>query len=139
MNTLANGLSLEAELPPLRKVGGAVRVGKSRVSLDVVVQEYEDGMSPEEIVQAYDTLALADVYGAIAYILRHREEVETYMKRRADEAAALRRDRGRTTAYYAGRIAGTPRCRGAGQSLLIIAHCMAESEIRDQIIVFLPI
>ena len=46
-------------------------------------------MSPEEIVQAYDTLALPDVYGAIAYILRHREEVETYMKRCADEAAAL--------------------------------------------------
>jgi uncharacterized protein (DUF433 family) len=91
MSTLSSGLPLEAEIPPLREVeGGAVRIGKTRVGLDVVVEEYEDGMSPEDIVQAYDTLVLADVYGAIAYFLRHREEVEAYMKRRAEEAALIR-------------------------------------------------
>jgi uncharacterized protein (DUF433 family) len=91
MSTISSGLPLETELPPLREVeGGAVRVGKTRVSLDVVVQQYENGMSPEEMVWVYDTLTLADVYGTIAYYLRHRKEVETYMKRRAEEAEALR-------------------------------------------------
>ena len=42
------------------------------------------------MVRAYDTLVLADVYAVIAYYLRHRDEVRVYLKRRAEEAAALR-------------------------------------------------
>jgi uncharacterized protein (DUF433 family) len=70
--------------------GGAVRVGKSRVSLDLVVEQYENGMAPEDLVRAYDTLNLADVHAVIAYYLRHREEVRAYLKRRQEEAEALR-------------------------------------------------
>src|SRR2546421_5140550 len=84
-------LPLSAESPPIRvDQGGAVRVGESRVSLDLVVEEYENGMTPEDMVRAYDTLALADVYAVIAYYLRHRDEVRAYLKRRDKEAAALR-------------------------------------------------
>jgi hypothetical protein len=35
-------------------------------------------------------LDLADVYGVIAYYLRHRDEVGIYLKRREEEAEALR-------------------------------------------------
>ncbi len=84
-------LLLAAERPPLRvDEGGAVRVGKSRVSLDLIVEQYENGMTPEDMVRAYDTLLLADAHAVIAYYLRHREEVRAYLKRRAEEAAALR-------------------------------------------------
>ena len=90
MTNLANGLPLHADRPPLRvDEGGAVRVGKSRVTLDLVVQQYENGMTPEDMVRAYDTLELADVHAVIGYYLRHREEVRAYLKRRAEEAAAL--------------------------------------------------
>jgi uncharacterized protein (DUF433 family) len=82
---------LDAIAPPLRIVeGGAVRVGNSRITLDLVVEEYESGMTPEDMVRAYDTLVLADVYGAIAYYLSHRDAVREYMRRREVEAAALR-------------------------------------------------
>src|SRR5579864_5081228 len=91
MTTSTNGLPLAAEPPPLRvDEGGAVRVGTSRVSLDLVVEQYENGMTPEDLVRAYDTLALADVHAVIAYYLRHREEVRAYLKRRQEEAEALR-------------------------------------------------
>ena len=70
--------------------GGAVRVGKSRISLDLVVEQYENGMTPEDMVRAYDTLVLADVHAVIAYYLRHRDEVRAYLKRREEEAEALR-------------------------------------------------
>jgi uncharacterized protein (DUF433 family) len=90
MTTLANGLPLHPELPPLRvDEGGAVRVGNTRVSLDLVVEQYENGMTPEDLVRAYDTLDLADVHAVIAYYLRHREEVRAYLTRREEEARAL--------------------------------------------------
>ena len=88
---LANELPVHAEPPPLRAdEGGAVRVGKSRVSLELVVEQYENGMTPEDLVRAYDTLDLADVHAVIAYYLRHREEVRAYLQRREEEAKALR-------------------------------------------------
>jgi uncharacterized protein (DUF433 family) len=91
MTTLANGLPFDADPPPFRvDEGGVVRVGKTRVSLDLIVQEYESGMTPEEMVGAYDTLALADVHAAIAYYLRHKAHVQNYLGRRAGEADVLR-------------------------------------------------
>jgi uncharacterized protein (DUF433 family) len=91
MTRMANGLPLHTEVSPLRvDDGGAVRVGQSRVSLDLVVEQYDNGMTPEDMVRAYDTLVLADVYAAIAYYLRHRDEVRAYLKRRAEEAELLR-------------------------------------------------
>ena len=91
MSSLTNGLTLHADQPPLRvDEGGAVRVGNTRISLDLVVEQYENGMSPEDIAGAYNTLVLADVHGVIAYYLRHRDEVRSYLKVRAEEAEALR-------------------------------------------------
>lgn len=86
-----NLLPLHAESPPLRvDTGGAVRIGNTRISLDLVVEQYENGMTPEDMVRAYDTLLLSDVYAVIGYYLRHPDEVRAYLKRRAEEADALR-------------------------------------------------
>jgi uncharacterized protein (DUF433 family) len=88
---MAIDLPLHADPLPLRvDEGGAVRVGNSRISLDLVVEQYENGMTPEVMLRAYDTLVLADAYAVIAYYLRHRDEVRAYLKRRAEEADALR-------------------------------------------------
>lgn len=91
MTNESNELTLDAEAPPLRlDEGGVVRVGKSRVSLELVVEQYENGMTPEGMVRAYDSLELADIYAAIAYYLRHRDEVDAYLRRREEEAETLR-------------------------------------------------
>src|SRR5882762_3461722 len=88
---MAEPFSIHMDPPPLRvDEGGAIRVGKSRINLDLVVEQYENGMTPEDMVRAYDTLVLADVHGVIAYYLRHRDEVRAYLKRRAEEAEGLR-------------------------------------------------
>jgi len=84
-------LPFQSEPPPLRvDEGGIVRVGKTRVSLDLIVDQYENGMTPEDLVRAYDTLELADVYATIGYYLRHREQVRNYVEQRKREADALR-------------------------------------------------
>ncbi len=86
-----NLLPLHAEPSPLRvDEGGAIRVGKTRISLDLIVEQYENGMTPEDRIRMYDTLVLADVYAVITYYLRHPDEVRAYLKRRAEEAEALR-------------------------------------------------
>lgn len=81
---------IQNDAPPIRTdAHGVVRVGKSQVLLDVLIREHESGASPESIALACPTLCLADVYGAIAYYLRHKEEVEAYLRRRDQEAAEL--------------------------------------------------
>jgi hypothetical protein len=47
MANLTDGLSLDAEPLPLRTdEEGAVRVGSTRVSLDLVIEQYENGRRP---------------------------------------------------------------------------------------------
>ena len=84
---VTSAMALSSEPPPLRRdEAGTVRIGSGRISLDLIVEQYENGLSPEEMVRAYDSLALADVYAAIAYYLRHRDQVNEYLARRDAEA-----------------------------------------------------
>jgi uncharacterized protein (DUF433 family) len=76
---------------PLREDAvGTLRVGDSRVLLDLVIRAFQDGATPETIVQRYSTLELPDVYAVIAYYLRHRDEVEEYLARREQMAEEVR-------------------------------------------------
>jgi len=73
-------------VPLDRLPNGAIRVGGTRVGLDAVINAHNRGESPEQIVEAYDSLRLADVYTLIGYYLGHRDEVDEYL--RADAALA---------------------------------------------------
>lgn len=86
-------LNIASDPAPLRAdAGGVIRVGKSRVVLDLVVLHFEAGDRPEEIVEQFPSLGLADVYGAIAYYLRHKQEVRAYLEKRRSEADRLREE-----------------------------------------------
>ncbi len=61
--------------------GGALRVRGSRVSLDSIVHAFQNGETPESIVQMFPTLSLEQVYGAIAHYLAHQADVDAYLKR----------------------------------------------------------
>jgi uncharacterized protein (DUF433 family) len=83
-------LILERETPPLREdETGAIRVGSSRVLLEIVIRAFIDGASPESIVHRYSTLSLSDVYNTIGYYLRHQEAVEAYMNQREKLAESV--------------------------------------------------
>jgi uncharacterized protein (DUF433 family) len=60
---------------------GALRVGSLGVSLDSVVIAFQQGHSPETIQQLYPALGLEEVYGAIAFYLANRDEVDQYLER----------------------------------------------------------
>lgn len=77
----------QAESPPLWKDdAGAIRVGDSRVLLELVIRAFQDGATPETITQRYSTLALPDVYAVVAYYLRHQSDVEAYLSQREQAA-----------------------------------------------------
>ncbi|MBN3922590.1 DUF433 domain-containing protein [Nostoc sp. NMS4] len=83
-------LAIEQEIPPLSEdATGAIRVGNTRVLLELVIRSFQDGASPESIVGRYSSLSLSDVYLTIGYYLRHRNAVELYLQQREQLAESV--------------------------------------------------
>ena len=86
-------LVLEAPPVPLRTdEHGVMRVGKTRVPLDTVVYEFNQGASPEEIVMSYPSLELGDVYAVVNYYLHNRAGVDAYLSLREDQASRIKNE-----------------------------------------------
>jgi uncharacterized protein (DUF433 family) len=65
-------------------------INGTRVSLDSVVLAFQKGLSPETIAaECFPTLSLEQVYGAIAYYLANRPEIDAYLTRSDAEFTAL--------------------------------------------------
>ena len=71
--------------------GQGYYVKGTRVSLDSVVYGFLDGESAETIQDNFDSLTLEQIYGAIAYYLRHKIEIDEYLKAGEAEFEAARR------------------------------------------------
>ncbi len=69
---------------------GVYRILGTRVSLDSIVYAFLDGQSAEAIAQAFPVLSLKQVYGAIAFYLGHREEVDAYLAAQREDYEAKR-------------------------------------------------
>ena len=78
------------ELPLQTDADGVMRVGGTRIRLETVLFAFNEGATPEEIVQDYPPLRLADVYSVIGYYLSRRDEVESYLQKRVRERAQVR-------------------------------------------------
>jgi hypothetical protein len=77
---------------PLREEPpGVLRVGKSRVLLELVLGGFKAGATPEAIVQSYDTLNLADVYAVISRYLAAPEPFDAYLCVCDEQASDMRR------------------------------------------------
>jgi uncharacterized protein (DUF433 family) len=86
-------MSLAVEISPIplrTDEHGVMRIGQTRVRLDTVITAWRQGDAPEQIVENFDVLDLADVYAVISYYLRHRTEVDEYMARNLQEGERLR-------------------------------------------------
>jgi uncharacterized protein (DUF433 family) len=82
-------LTLTPQAPPLRiDQRDTIRVGNTRVTLEILIHAFWDGATPEQIVEDFDSLTLADVYAVIAYYLQHKAEVDAYVDHRDKLGAA---------------------------------------------------
>ena len=73
-----------AEMPTSQYVeirNGGYYVHGTRIGLDVIVHQFQEGKSPEAILQEYPSIgSLTKVYGAITFILEHQDAVEAYLR-----------------------------------------------------------
>jgi hypothetical protein len=81
---------LTAVVPLREEPAGVLRVGKSRVLLELVLRAFKAGATPEAIVQSYDTLNLADLYAVVSRYLAAPGPFEEYLSIREDAAAQTR-------------------------------------------------
>ncbi len=77
------------ESPYMEYHDDVYRVAGTRVALGSIVRRFWEGDAPESIVQSFPVLTLEQVYGAIAYYLRHREGIDTYLKQAEAEERAI--------------------------------------------------
>lgn len=90
------------------------RVGDTRVSLDSIVYAFLNGESAESIAQSFPVLSLEQVYGAIAYYLANRGEVDAYLQAAADQYDQVLRDAREADPAFYQKLADARRTRAAG-------------------------
>ncbi len=79
-------------VPLSQDQSGVLRVTRTRVSLDSIIYAFNEGATPEEIVQQYSTLDLKDVYAVISYYLQNQAEVERYLAQRQTERQEMKKE-----------------------------------------------
>lgn len=77
------------ESPYVEYHDNVYRVAGTRVALDSIVRRFWEGDTPESTVQSFPVLTLEQVYGAIAYYLRHQARIDMYLRQAEAEEAAV--------------------------------------------------
>lgn len=57
-----------------------IRVKGTRVGIEIILDDYLTGSSPEEIATRYISLSLEQVYATITYYLHNRSQIEAYLE-----------------------------------------------------------
>jgi uncharacterized protein (DUF433 family) len=91
MEPVIEGASITERVPLATGDDGAIRVSGTRVLLDLIVAEFKNGATPEEIALAYPLVPLPDVYHVLAYYLRHAAEIDEYIENRRQEGEKVKR------------------------------------------------
>jgi uncharacterized protein (DUF433 family) len=81
----------DTQIIPLdRSAEGIIRVAGTRIGLEVIVDAFNAGASPEEIAYNYDVLQLAQIYSIIAYYLDNKVEVDAYLEQLDERIEQIR-------------------------------------------------
>lgn len=74
----------------VEEINGFYRIANTRVSLDSLVYGFLQGQTPETIAQSFPALTLEEVYGALAFYLANRVEIDNYLARTRQDFEILR-------------------------------------------------
>ncbi|HZS45316.1 MAG TPA: DUF433 domain-containing protein [Blastocatellia bacterium] len=84
-------LEEKQDVPLVLTNDGAIKIRGSRVTLDSIIYSFKQGDTPVQIQEAFPTLSLGDVFGAIYYFLEHTDVIEEYLRNREKEGEETRR------------------------------------------------
>src|SRR6478736_970487 len=71
--------------------GGRPRIDGHRITVeDVAIWHERMGMSPDEIVSAYPSISLSDVYAALAYYFENRDAIDADIREGKEFVEKLR-------------------------------------------------
>ena len=86
-------IAIQADPAPLKMdQDGVIRVGGTRMTLDLIIAEHKAGASQEQIAENYDSVSLRDIYAAISYHLHHQAEIDEYLEERRTALDRMRRE-----------------------------------------------
>lgn len=99
--------------PPVREdAHGVLRVAGSRVTLDALVELFDQGAGAEDIALAFESLELHQVYAALGWYLANRAALDSYLRAQADARGAAREEAERRCPPAAWRSRLAVRIRG---------------------------
>ena len=61
--------------------GEQIRVKGTRVAIEVLLDEFKQGATPEQIQQSYPTVSREQVYATITYYLHNQQAIDGYLER----------------------------------------------------------
>ncbi|HZU36833.1 MAG TPA: DUF433 domain-containing protein [Gemmataceae bacterium] len=104
---MANNLTAHITKTPGFCGGRACIAGHRVRVMDIVVWHEKRGYSPDEIVEIFPGITLADVYAALAYYFDNRQAIEDEFKRGDDGAAWVKANvPSKIPAEFRGRAGG---------------------------------
>ena len=77
--------------PYVEQRDGGYWIRRTRVSLDSVVYAFLAGQTAESIAQSFPVLSLEQVYGAVAFYLANRSDIDDYLAKAGADFDAKRR------------------------------------------------
>jgi uncharacterized protein (DUF433 family) len=61
-----------------------IRVKGTRIGIEIIIENYLNGHSPEEIALRYPSLSLKQIYTTITYYLHNKKKIDAYVKASQD-------------------------------------------------------
>jgi uncharacterized protein (DUF433 family) len=72
-----------------------IRLKGHRIGIETILFDYRDGLTAEEIVLRYPSVALEAVYATITYYLHNRARLDAYLRAAEQHEADMRREQDR--------------------------------------------
>ena len=83
-------LEVSQKVPLTSWEDGTIRITGTRVTLDVIINQFKLGATAEQIYDSFPAASLKDIYGAIYYYLEHTDAVEAYLHDQQQATAETR-------------------------------------------------
>jgi uncharacterized protein (DUF433 family) len=83
-------LAVSQKIPLTQGEDGTIRITGTRVTLEVIINQFNLGATAEQIHDSFPATSLKDIYGAIYYYLEHTDAVDAYIYAQQQAAAKTR-------------------------------------------------